>query len=91
VELVEVFVVATPGEDFAVGGEDDAGDVIDGACGAVVAGNPLGGGERDGARLDGNVDLGVIELAGSFGEVGSDLNGSLLGSQEARGSQNEQG
>ncbi len=51
VELVEVFVVATPGEDFAVGGEDDAGDVVDGAGGAMVAGDPLGCGEGDGAGL----------------------------------------
>ena len=51
VELVEVFVVATPGEDLAVGGEDDAGDVVDGAGGAMVAGNPLRSGEGDGAGL----------------------------------------
>ena len=30
VELVEVNVVATPLQSFAVGGEDDAGDVVDG-------------------------------------------------------------
>ena len=43
VELVEVLVVATPVEGLAVGGEDDAGDVVDGAGGAVVAGDPLRG------------------------------------------------
>jgi hypothetical protein len=79
VELVEVFIVATPGEDLAVGGEDDAGDVVDGAGGAMVAGDPLGRGEGDGAGLDGDVDLGVVELAGGVGEVGGDLDGGLLG------------
>ena len=90
VELVEVFVVAAPGEDFAVGGEDDAGDVVDGAGGAMVAGDPLGGGEGDGAGLDGDVDLGVVELAGGVGEVGGDLDGGLLGLQEAGGAEGEQ-
>ena len=85
VELVEVFVVATPGEDFAVGGEDDAGDVVDWAGGAMVAGNPLGGGEGDWAGLDGDVDFGVVELAGGVGEVGGDLDGGLLGLQEGGG------
>jgi hypothetical protein len=64
VELVEVFLVAAPGEDLAVGGEDDAGDLVDGAGGAVVAGDPLGRGEGDGAGMDRNVDLGVVELRG---------------------------
>ena len=64
VELVEVFVIATPGEDLAVGGEDDAGDLVDWAGGAMVAGNPLRRCERDGTGLDGDVDLGVVDLAG---------------------------
>ena len=51
VELVEVDVVAAPGQGLAVGGEDDAGDVVDGAGGAVVAGDPLGRGEGDGAGV----------------------------------------
>ena len=50
VELVEVGVVAAPGEGLAVGGEDYAGDVFDGAGGAVVAGDPLGGGEVERCR-----------------------------------------
>ncbi len=78
VELVEVGVVAAPGEGLAVGGEDDAGDVVDGAGGAVVAGDPLGGGEGDGAGFDGEVDLGVVELARRVGEVGGDLDGGFL-------------
>jgi hypothetical protein len=82
VELVEVFVVATPGEDLAVGGEDDAGDLVDGAGGAVVAGNPLGCGERDQAGLDGDVDVGMVELARGVGEVRGDLDGGLLGFEE---------
>ena len=57
VEFEEVFVVAAPGEGLAVGGEDDAGDVVDGAGGAVVAGDPLGGGEGDRAGFDGDVDF----------------------------------
>ena len=78
VELVEVVVVAAPGEGLAVGGEDDAGDVVDGAGGAVVAGDPLGRGEGDGAGLDGEVDLGVVELARGVGEIGGDLDGGFL-------------
>ena len=82
VELVEVFVVATPRENLAVGGEDDAGDVVDGAGGAMVAGNPFWRGESDGAGLNRNVDFGVVELARSVGEVGGDLDGSFLGLQK---------
>ncbi len=66
---------------MTVGGEDDAGDVVDGAGGAVVAGNPLGCGEGDGAGFDGDVDLGVVELAGRVGEVGGDVDGGLLGDE----------
>ena len=65
VELVEIGVVAAPGEGFAVGGEDDACDVVGGAGGAVVAGNPLGGGKGKRAGLDGDVDFSVVELAWS--------------------------
>jgi hypothetical protein len=79
VELVEVGVVAAPRKDLAVGGEDDAGDVIDWAGGAVVARDPLGSGEGERAGFDGEVDLGVVELARGFGEVGGDLDGGLLG------------
>ena len=53
VELVEVGVVATPVEGLAVGGEDDAGDVGDGAGGAMVAGDRLGGDEGVGPGLTG--------------------------------------
>ena len=77
VELVEVGVVATPGKGLAVGGEDDAGDVVDGAGGAVVAGDPLGRGEGCGAGLHGEVDLSVVELARSVGEIGGDADGDL--------------
>jgi hypothetical protein len=74
VELVEVGLVARPGQSFSVGGEDDANDVLDRACGAVVAGNPFGGGQRDRAGLDRDVHLGVVELAGRVGEVSGDAN-----------------
>ena len=73
VELVEVFVIAAPGECLAVRGEDDSGNVVDRAGGPMVAGDPLGRRERDGTRGDRNVDLGVVELARTFGEVGRDL------------------
>jgi len=90
VEFVEVLVVATPGKDLAVGGEDDAGDVVDGAGGTVVAGNPLGSGKRDRAGLDGDVDLGVVDLAGGFGEVGGDADGSFLRLQDAGGAEGKE-
>ena len=94
VELIEVGIVAAPGEDelFAGGancGEDYAGDVVHGPGGAVVAGDPLRSGEGGGTGLDGEFDLGVVELAGGVGEVGGDLDGSPLGdcggSKEGRG------
>jgi hypothetical protein len=56
----------------------------------MVAGDPLGCGEGDGAGLDGNVDLGVINLAGGIGEVRGDLDGGLLGFEEAGGAEDEQ-
>ena len=85
VVLVEVLVVATPVDGLAVDGEDDAGDIRDRAGGAVVAGNPLRGDEGGGAGLDGEIDLRVVELAGSFGEVGGNADGGLAeaGSGEA--------
>jgi hypothetical protein len=49
----------------------------------MVAGNPLGRGERDGAGFDGNVNVGVVELARGFGEVRSDLDRGLLGLEES--------
>jgi hypothetical protein len=82
VELVEVFIVAAPGEDLSVGGEDDSGYLVDGAGGAVVAGNPLGCGEGDGAGFDGDVDFGVVKLARGFREVRGDLDRGLLGLHE---------
>ncbi len=71
VELVEVDVVAAPGERdglavFAGDGELYAGDGVGFAGGGVVAGNPLGCGEGDGAGLYGEIDLGVVEPAGRF-------------------------
>jgi hypothetical protein len=82
VELVEVFIVATPRENLAICGEDDSGDLVDGTGGAMISGNPLGCGEGDGAGLDGDVDVGVVELARGFREVRGDLDGSLLGFEE---------
>ncbi len=78
-ELVEIDIVAAPGKGLAVDGEDDAGDVVDGAGGAVIAGNPLRSGEGERTGDDGQVDIGVVELAGRVGEVGSDLDGRFLG------------
>jgi hypothetical protein len=89
VELVEVFVVTAPGKDFAIGGEDDAGDLVDGAGGAMVAGDPLGSGEGDGAGSDRDLDLGVINLSGGIGEVRGDLDGGFLGFEEAGGAEDE--
>jgi hypothetical protein len=45
VELVEIDVIAAPGEGVAVRGEGEAGDVAVGALGGVVAGDPGGGRE----------------------------------------------
>ncbi len=75
--LVQILIVTTPVDGLAVDGEDDAGDVGDGAGGAVVAGDPLGRDEGGGAGLDGEIDLRVVELAGSFGEVCGDADGGL--------------
>ncbi len=65
VELVEIDIVATPGEGLAVGGEDYAGDGVDGTGGAMVAGNPLRGGEGERTGGDGEIDFGVVEAAGA--------------------------
>ena len=75
VELVEVGLIAGPGDDLAVGGEDDAGNLVDRAGGTVVAGDPLGGGEGGGAGLDGEIDLRVVKLARRLGQVGGDADG----------------
>jgi hypothetical protein len=56
----------------------------------MIAGDPLRCGERDGARLDGDVNFGVIELARSIGEVGGNLDGSLLGFEEAGQAESEE-
>ena len=80
-ELIEVDVVATPGEAIAACVELDAGDVGDGAGGGVIAGDPLRHDEAVVAGFDGKIDLGVEEAARGFGEIGGDLDGSLLGQQ----------
>ena len=77
VEHVQVDIIATPGQGFAVGGEDHTGDVVHRASGAMVAGNPFGGGQRDVPGPDRDVDLGMVELAGSLREVGGDTDGCL--------------
>ncbi len=77
VVLKHVDVVATPLQGFAVRGEDDAGDGVDDGRGAMGAGDPLRRDEGNRAGFDGDVDLGVVELAGGLGEVGCDLNGRL--------------
>lgn len=78
VELVEIDVVATPGKNMAVGGEDYAGDVFDRAGGAMVAGYPLGCGESESACGDGDVYLSMVELARSVGEIGGNDDGGCL-------------
>ena len=75
VEGVEVDVIATPGDLLAVGVDDQAGEVVDGAAGTVIAGNPLDGCESDRPGRDGYFDLGVKQLAGHIGEVGGDEDG----------------
>ncbi len=87
VVLVGVDGVAAPGDGLAVGFEADAGDVVHGAVGAVGAGNPFGGDEVEGARVDREVDVGVEELARGVGEVCVDLDGRALcvGGEEAGG------
>jgi hypothetical protein len=75
VELIEIFIIAAPREDFAVGGEDDAGDLVDGAGGAMVAGDPLGKYQRHCARFGGNAQVRVIDVSRRVGEVHVKLNG----------------
>jgi hypothetical protein len=85
VELVEIFVVATPGEGLSVGSEDDARDLLNGAGGAMIAGDPLRGDEGGGSGLHGKVYFGVVELAWCLGEVGGDADGSLAEDGECEG------
>ena len=82
VELIEIDVVTAPLDGLAIDGEDDAGDVFHRAGGAMVAGDPLRGGEGDGTAGDGDVDFGVEYFPRGFGEIGSDLNGLLLGKRK---------
>ncbi len=83
VEGVEVNVIATPGQFFAGGVNDQAGEVVDGTAGAVGAGDPFGGGEGDGAGRDWHFDIGMNELAGRVGEVGGDEDGRMAPAREA--------
>jgi len=83
-EGVHVDFIATPREGFAVGGEDDTGDVRDRTGGAVVAGDPLRRGEGERAGADGDVDVGVVDFARCVAEVGGDLDGLLHPSARAR-------
>ena len=82
-KLEHVDVVSSPGKSFSVGGEDEACEVRYRAVGGVGSGNPLGCGEGEVARLYGDIDVRVVELAGHFGEVGGDADGLL--SVESRG------
>ena len=78
VEGVQIHIVAPPWERLTVDREDDAGDVVDRAGGAMVAGDPLGRGEDVLAGLYGQVDLGMVELARGFGEISGDADGGGL-------------
>ena len=72
VEGVHVDQVAPPRDGFSIGGELEAGDVGDGAGGAVVAGDPLRVDERERAGLYGDGERRADEAARGFGEVGAD-------------------
>ncbi len=51
-----------------------------GPVGRWLSGNPLRGGEGErGPAVTGQIDIGVVELAGRVGKVGSDLDGRFLG------------
>jgi hypothetical protein len=84
VELIEIYIVATPGQRLNLpvngSGKDYAGDVIGRAGGAMIAGNPLRRCQRERTLGDGQVDLGMIELARGVRENSRYLDGSLRGS-----------
>src|SRR5690242_6855244 len=70
-----VDVIATPGEDLAVGGKDKAGEVIHGTGGSMLAGNPLRIVERERTRLYGDNEMRVQNLPGCIGQIDQDLRG----------------
>ena len=72
--------VAAPGNGFAVGGEDEAGDVGDGAGRFVEAGKPFGVNESERAGGDGDFEIGVKNSERGLTGVNSKADGGgLLG------------
>jgi len=69
VELVHVEIVAAPGDGASGGLDADAGESADRAARAVIARDPFGKDERLFAFVDGNLEMCVVDVAGSVGEV----------------------
>ena len=64
---------------------------LTGPVGRWLPGIHLGVVRVTGPGCDGDVDFGVVELARRFGEVGGDADGGLLGLEESRGAEQEEG
>src|SRR5208337_1871223 len=56
----------------------------------MFARNPLRRDQRDGAGLDGQIDLGVIELARSFAQVGEDPDRLLFCADDSGGEKSKE-
>ena len=80
-EFVEIYVIATPLQRLAIRHEHDACDCICRPGRTVVAGDPTGRCESHRPWRNWYVDLCMEQLARSIGQVGCDLDGSLLSSR----------
>ncbi len=79
-EAVHIHEVATPGDDgagWAAGAEDDSGDIVYGAAGQMLAGDPLGIIEAVVAGMGGEFLGDVEDAPGSVGHVHAELDGLL--------------
>src|ERR1700722_3782598 len=83
-ELVQIHVVALPGNGLAIRGEDDAGDVALDELLGVVAGDPGGLGERERTGSHRQINLSVKQLPRCIGEVGCNLDRVRLRIAESR-------
>ncbi len=84
VELIHIPIVTSPDKGLAVGGEDHPCDVAHRSGRAMVSWDPFRRRERDRTGSDRDVELRVIDLARSIGQIGGDPNRSLPGQGQMR-------
>src|SRR5580658_6226714 len=89
-KLVQIHIIATPGEWLAVGGKYHASYIHGWSCGHVRARDPLRRRQRQRPSAHLQVHVSVIQFARRVGEVSSDLNWLVAGLPQCRSHRGEE-